>query len=301
MDADLILEERKSWQELFEDQPDWDSLPSFKPLGKADSASLEPQSEHPLDSASLPYFKPVKKAGRAVHENALLASRTTASQEQEHVPEPAPPLTSKVLETEKLRRPVQNRAWMYVALVSISFSALLVFYVIVGNQEPFGTVADTRAIEVQPMPDLAAEAAPFEKAPSQTQEQAPEQTPSQPAAQDIRVTQLQPSFDPAAMDALLEGGHALMQSGDIANARLIFQAAAALGSSRGALLLGQTYDANALKHVARAGNWEDAARAEFWYKRAAEQGEFAGEVSMRRLELSRLIDEKVPRAPSSQD
>jgi hypothetical protein len=298
MDADLTLEERKSWQELFEDQPDWDSLPSFKPLRKADSASLDPQSEHPVDSASLPSFKSVTKAGRAVPESALLASRTNAPQKHDHVPEPAPQLTSKVLETEKPPRLVQNRAWMFVALVSISFSALLVLYVIVGNQEPFGTVADTRAIEVQPIPYLAAGAAPLEKALSQTQGQAPPQIRTQPLAQDTRI---QPSFDPAAIDALLEGGHALMQSGDIANARLIFQTAAALGSSRGALLLGQTYDANELKHVTLAGNWKDEAQAELWYKRAAELGEFAGEVSVRRLELSRLIDEKVPRVSSSQD
>jgi len=274
MDVDLTSEERKSWQELdFEDQLDWDSLPSFKP---------------------------VKKGGRAVAESPLLASRTNAPQKHDHVPEPTPQLTRKVLETETEKPPrlVQNRAWMFVALVSISFSGLLVLYVIVGNQEPFGTVADTRAIEARPMLYLAAGAAPFEKAPSQTLGQAPEPTRSQPPAQDSRV---QPSFDPAAIDVLLDGGHASMQSGDIANARLMFQAAAALGSSRGALLLGQTYDANALKHVTRAGNWKDEAQAELWYKRAAELGEFAGEVLVRRLELSRLIDEKVPRTSNSQD
>jgi hypothetical protein len=272
MDLNLTSEERKSWQELdFEDQLDWDSLPSFKP---------------------------VKKRGRTVAESPLLASRTNAPQKHDHVPEPTPQLTSKVLETEKPPRLVQSRAWMFVALVSISFSGLLVLYVIVGNQEPFGTVVDTRAIEAQPMLYLAAGAAPFEKAPSQKLGQALEPTRSQPPAQDSRV---QPSFDPAAIDGLLDGGHASMQSGDIANARRMFQAAAALGSSRGALLLGQTYDANALKRVTRAGNWKDEAQAELWYKRAAELGEFAGEVLVRRLELSRLIDEKVPRTSSSQD
>jgi hypothetical protein len=283
MVTDLTLEERKSWQEPdFKDQLDWADLPSFKPLRKASSASVEPQSAHQVDWASLPCFKPVAKAGRAAPESALLTSQTKASQNREHVPEPSLHLTSKVLETKKPPQLVQNRARMFLAPVSISLSALLILYVIVGSHEPFRTVADTGAVEVQPMPHLTAGSVRLEKAPSQ------------PPAQDIRVTQLHPPFDPAAIDALLDGGHASMQSGDIANARLMFQRAAALGSSRGALMVGQTYDTNALKHVTRASNWKDEAQAELWYKRAAALGEFAGEVSMRRLELSRLIDEKMP-------
>jgi hypothetical protein len=163
-----------------------------------------------------------------------------------------------------VRKPaIRPHRWKFSALASVSLSTVLSCYIIACHVTGSVTAARPAAVEAQGA---------------------------------TAVTNPQPPL----IDALLARGHALTEAGDIARARLMYQTAAELGSGRGALLSGQTYDPNALRHIARQGNWQDATQAKLWYERAADLGESAGELWLRRLELSRLVESKAVRPDPTQ-
>ncbi|MEZ5907470.1 MAG: hypothetical protein R3D31_01590 [Hyphomicrobiaceae bacterium] len=72
--------------------------------------------------------------------------------------------------------------------------------------------------------------------------------------------------------ALIRRGEVLFGLGDIAGARLLFQHAADGGSSRGALVLGETFDPNMLSRLGVIGVSPDVEQARRWYKRAVDLG-----------------------------
>jgi TPR repeat protein len=72
--------------------------------------------------------------------------------------------------------------------------------------------------------------------------------------------------------ALMERGRALVKSGDIASARLLFQRLADAGIADAALGLAATYDPRYLAQQNLIGVMGDTTKAHAWYKRASELG-----------------------------
>lgn len=77
---------------------------------------------------------------------------------------------------------------------------------------------------------------------------------------------------PERARALLVRGQNLLQAGDIAGARLLFEAAAESGVAEGAYALGESFDPVQLTARGAFGLTGDAAQARFWYAHASEQG-----------------------------
>jgi hypothetical protein len=78
---------------------------------------------------------------------------------------------------------------------------------------------------------------------------------------------------PQAEAVLLARGKDLLQQGDIAAARLIFEDMAKYGSAAGALALARSYDPAYVPKSAVSAPAPDLAEARKWYERAAELGD----------------------------
>jgi hypothetical protein len=76
----------------------------------------------------------------------------------------------------------------------------------------------------------------------------------------------------AEATAILDKGHALLESGNLASARMLFKALARQGDARGAFAMGQSYDPEFLKTVIVVGLTPDIQAARQWYGIAAELG-----------------------------
>jgi len=72
--------------------------------------------------------------------------------------------------------------------------------------------------------------------------------------------------------ALMERGRALLKSGDVASARLLFQHLANAGIADAALVLATTYDPQYLAQHNVIGVAGDEAKARDWYQRASKLG-----------------------------
>src|SRR5262245_61226697 len=77
--------------------------------------------------------------------------------------------------------------------------------------------------------------------------------------------------EPAITD-LVRGGDRLLNRGDVAAARALYEKAAAMGSAQAALALGSTYDPRRLWSLGVSGTVGNKERARQWYQRAAELG-----------------------------
>lgn len=88
------------------------------------------------------------------------------------------------------------------------------------------------------------------------------------------------------IDALpfLEQGDRLFASRDIASARLFYEHAANLGSSKAALRLGESYDPAFLRLIRLRSVQGDPELAISWYRRARELGEGEAEILLRSIE-----------------
>ena len=71
----------------------------------------------------------------------------------------------------------------------------------------------------------------------------------------------------------LERARDLLKNGDVSSARRILEFLVALGSAKGARLLGETYDPIYLNSIAIAGMQPDIELAKKWYSRAVELGD----------------------------
>jgi hypothetical protein len=107
----------------------------------------------------------------------------------------------------------------------------------------------------------------------------PQQQPTPP--QPTVAAQPKPQLDPEEIGRLIRRGQQLLQTGDIAPARLMLQRAAMAGSGQAALVLGGTYDPEVLREIGVLGFAANPAKAREWYQKALELG--ANEAS-RRLE-----------------
>ncbi|HXW27744.1 MAG TPA: hypothetical protein VEK55_00145, partial [Xanthobacteraceae bacterium] len=82
-----------------------------------------------------------------------------------------------------------------------------------------------------------------------------------------------PKIDEAAAKDLMARANRLLDKGDIAGARAIYQRAAELGSGAAALAVGATYDPNRLWSLGALGLVGNKERARQWYLRASELGQ----------------------------
>ena len=99
--------------------------------------------------------------------------------------------------------------------------------------------------------------------------------PPQPAPSVMAPPPQRPSASTMAMIvALLNRGNAMLDIGDIAAARLLFQRAASLGSGSAAMKLARTYDPDFLGISHKViGLQPDRATAAIWYRKAVALGE----------------------------
>lgn len=140
------------------------------------------------------------------------------------------------------------------------------------KEQEAAPVAQTSPAPTMPVAAPNASAPP---AAAKEQEAAPMAQPSTPPA----LPMIAPSAGvPAAAARLtaeqiasyIRRGDEYVQNGDIAAARLWYERAALAGDRAAMLALGRTYDANMLKQWGVVGMPADQARAEEWYRKAAE-------------------------------
>jgi hypothetical protein len=108
---------------------------------------------------------------------------------------------------------------------------------------------------------------------------AEEPAPAPAAARPVVAAPQQPQLDPEEINRLIRRGTQLLQTGDIAPARLMLQRAAQAGSGHAALTLGGTYDPEVLREMGVLGFAANPAKAREWYQKAMELG--ASEASRR--------------------
>ena len=117
---------------------------------------------------------------------------------------------------------------------------------------------------------------PDQKSDPQAQQQPQQQqAPQRP----LVAVPARPQLDQEETGRLIKRGQQLLQSGDIAPARLLLQRAALGGSAQAALILGGTYDPDVLREIGVLGFAPNPALAREWYQKALELG--ASEASRR--------------------
>jgi hypothetical protein len=93
---------------------------------------------------------------------------------------------------------------------------------------------------------------------------------------------------PEQIAALAARGDALLSTGDIVSARLLYERAADAGDGGAALRLGATFDPGFLSQTGIRGTLSDPAQASSWFRRALELGNSAAQEALRGLEQPRL-------------
>jgi TPR repeat protein len=106
---------------------------------------------------------------------------------------------------------------------------------------------------------------------------------SQPVASNQAVSPTQP-VSPALVAVLLARGDALLATGDVVAARLMYQRVAGSDSGPAALAMGMTYDPRFLASIGAQGLAADPQQAIFWYKRAAGLGSSVAPQMLAKLE-----------------
>jgi TPR repeat protein len=106
-----------------------------------------------------------------------------------------------------------------------------------------------------------------------------------PVDSDIRPMSPKPGvrvLDADAITLLMKQGEQLVEAGDFAAARTLFQRAAEADNASAAIALGATYDPTVLAETRAVGIDADVVKARFWYKKAVSLG---SSEAKRRLEL----------------
>ncbi len=121
-------------------------------------------------------------------------------------------------------------------------------------------------------------------------EPAPRPTDANPAAPPAPVQTAPPSvakpevvLDQNEIDTLIRRGKNLLNDGDFAAARVLFERAANAGSADAALALGSTYDPNVIKRLGAIMVKPDVDKARKWYQLAAERGSAAASLQLANL------------------
>jgi TPR repeat protein len=90
------------------------------------------------------------------------------------------------------------------------------------------------------------------------------------------------ALDADTITLLMKRGEQLVEAGDFAAARTLFQRAAEADDAAAAIALGATYDPTVLSGLRAIGIDADVGKARFWYQKAVTLGSSDGK---RRLEL----------------
>jgi hypothetical protein len=91
-------------------------------------------------------------------------------------------------------------------------------------------------------------------------------------------------LDPGEQNALVARGNALVATGDLAGARLLYRRAAEAGNARAALTLAETYDPVVLETLGESGLAPNVTMARAWYKKANELGSTEALTRLEKLE-----------------
>jgi hypothetical protein len=113
---------------------------------------------------------------------------------------------------------------------------------------------------------------------------------SPPAPAQIAPKQVTPpsaALGENEISTLIRRGKNLLNDGDFAAARVLFERAADAGSADGALALGSTYDPNVIKRLGAITVKPDIDSARKWYQLAAERGSAAATLQLANLPQSR--------------
>jgi len=94
-------------------------------------------------------------------------------------------------------------------------------------------------------------------------------------------------LDQNEIDTLIRRGKNLLNDGDFAAARVLFERAANAGSAEAALALGSTYDPNVIKRLGAIMVKPDVEKARQWYQLAADRGSAAASLQLANLPQSR--------------
>jgi Sel1 repeat-containing protein len=94
-------------------------------------------------------------------------------------------------------------------------------------------------------------------------------------------------LDQNEIDTLIRRGKNLLNDGDFAAARVLFERAANAGSAEAALALGSTYDPNVIKRLGAIMVKPDVEKARKWYQLAADRGSAAASLQLANLPQSR--------------
>ena len=124
-----------------------------------------------------------------------------------------------------------------------------------------------------PSPPAPAQTSPGQSSPSQA---APAST-AKPAV----------VLDQNEISTLIKRGKTLLNDGDFAAARVLFERAANAGSAEAALALGSTYDPNVIKRLGAIMVKPDIESARKWYQLAADRGSAAASLQLANLPQSR--------------
>ncbi len=94
-------------------------------------------------------------------------------------------------------------------------------------------------------------------------------------------------LDQNEIATLIRRGKALLDDGDFAAARVLFERAANAGSAEAALALGSTYDPNVIKRLGAIMVRPDIESAHKWYQLAADRGSAAASLQLANLPQAR--------------
>ena len=94
-------------------------------------------------------------------------------------------------------------------------------------------------------------------------------------------------LDQNEIDTLIRRGKNLLNDGDFAAARVLFERAANAGSADAALALGSTYDPNVIKRLGAIMVKSDVEKARQWYQLAVDRGSAAASLQLANLPQSR--------------
>jgi hypothetical protein len=119
----------------------------------------------------------------------------------------------------------------------------------------------------------ASETPPAQAAPSPAPQPVAPAAPPQPAV----------TLDNDEIVRLIQRGKDLLNDGDFAAARLLFERAANAGSADAALALGSTYDPLVIKRLGAVAVTPDLAKARKWYQFAADHGSAAASLQLANL------------------
>jgi hypothetical protein len=94
-------------------------------------------------------------------------------------------------------------------------------------------------------------------------------------------------LDQNEIDTLIRRGKNLLNDGDFAAARVLFERASNAGSAEAALALGSTYDPNVIKRLGAIMVRPDVEKARQWYQLAADRGSAAASLQLANLPQGR--------------